>query len=284
MAYRRPDSIYFRLGLLAALVSFDPSSVAADLGVEATDAQKEMFEGQAELSGRLTWATGEPAADETFDLIGYIGSLQHLVLKQVKTDSDGRYRVTGLHGKGARYRLWLATDHDQRTMYIPMPADDARVEYDYQYQPRVGEKAPPHVMPDLDGNPVDLADLRGKVVVLKFWAVWCGPCHPEMIAMGEAMRRNPQWGDDVVVVAVNADTSLGKVKKFIKDRRLEGMVHLFEEGTGWPPGRNWAAVRDRNFHVNSIPFTFVIDREGIVRYRSDKSPEIEKVVNRLLGG
>jgi peroxiredoxin len=263
-----------RFGFALILFPLLCSAAFALRPTPATDEQKKLFEGTAELSGRLTWCDGSPAANERFDLLGYDAQHEHLKIAEVVTDGEGRYRATGLRGK-VRYRLWQTSDSNQRSYYIPV-GEGKKVEYNYQFQPRLGDTAPEHVMPDLSGKPVDLADYRGKIVVMKFWAVWCGPCHAEMEKMGELIRTKTEWKDRVAVMAVNADPERRKVEQFIKAKKLEGMVHLFEEG------KKWESVRDRAFRVNSIPFTFVIDVKGIVRFRGDDSSDVEKLVDELL--
>lgn len=262
--------------LIAAAASLAEESATGDGWPVPTSAQIAEFTGDSVLHGRLTWSDGTPAAGTIFNLMAYGPETRELRLRQVTSDAEGRYRVDGLKGGSRRYRLRLASDDTQQTYYIPIHKPGSRVEYDYKFQPRVGDPAPPHVMPDLAGRDVDLRSFLGKVVVLKFWAVWCGPCHHEMEAAGALIRKRPEWKDEVVFVAVNADPGRKEVTDFIREKKLEGMVHLFEEG------KKWVSVRDRDFRINSLPFTFVLDREGIVRFRGAHAPDLEKVVSEIL--
>jgi hypothetical protein len=77
-------------------------------------------------------------------------------------------------------------------------------------------------------------------------------------------------------VAVNADPGRAEVEKFIAEKRLDGMIHLFE------PGKKWESVRQRGFRIQSLPFSFVLDKEGIVRYRSEAAGGIAPLVENLL--
>lgn len=233
------------------------------------------YQGQAEIHGLMKWSTGLPAAEVTFDLIAYSHEDEQVKVGEATTDAEGRYAIKGLRGKTARYRLFQTDDDRQRTFYILVGRPDARTTYDWTLQPRVGDPAPEHVMPDLDGRPVDLKEFLGKIVILKFWASWCGPCHAQMRETAELMRKHPEWRDNVVVIAVNADETKEAAQTFIAENKLGGMIHLFESGP------RLASTRKRAFRVGSIPFTFVLDRTGVVRYRNESSEGVAVLVEAL---
>jgi peroxiredoxin len=101
---------------------------------------------------------------------------------------------------------------------------------------------------DLEGRPWKLADLKGKVVLLNFWATWCPPCNRELPDLQALYEKYKDQG--FVVLAVS-DEEAGKVKPFIAKRKLTYPVLL-------DPGRK---VNDL-FEIEGIPKSFVYDRDG----------------------
>ena len=118
--------------------------------------------------------------------------------------------------------------------------------------PKVGRLAPDFTLTDLEGNSVTLSDFRGQAVFINFWATWCPPCRAEMPEI-EAVYQ--EYKDkDVVVIGVDLYESEGKVRRYI------------ERG-----GYSWTFVIDttgevtRDYRVTSIPTSFFLDKQGIIR-------------------
>jgi peroxiredoxin len=117
---------------------------------------------------------------------------------------------------------------------------------------RVGFPAPDFTLRDLNGRPVRLSGLRGKVVFLNIWATWCPPCRMEMPSM-ESLHRRLQ-GRDFVMLAVSEDESgPSAVRTFVDEMKLTFSVLLDPEGS-LPP----------RYGVTGYPETFIIDRKGHV--------------------
>jgi peroxiredoxin len=101
---------------------------------------------------------------------------------------------------------------------------------------------------DLKGNKIRLSELRGKVVLVSFWATWCPPCRNEMAALDQIYRQYQQQG--LVILSISSESS-STVKSYVRSIGYAPPV-LLDEG-----GR--VATQ---FHVSGIPRTFVFDREG----------------------
>ncbi|HXE92099.1 MAG TPA: TlpA disulfide reductase family protein [Terriglobales bacterium] len=120
-----------------------------------------------------------------------------------------------------------------------------------------GALAPDFTLQSLDGRTVRLADLRGKAVVLNFWATWCGPCKIEMPWLDEFQKKYSAQGVEVIGVSMDEDRS--KVGPFIQ-----------ELGVGYTILHGTEEVGDAYGGVQFLPATFYIDREG-------------KIVDRVFG-
>ena len=126
--------------------------------------------------------------------------------------------------------------------------------------------APDFSLPDLKGRTVHLKDFRGKVVVLDFWATWCGPCKMEIPHFVELMKRHGAKGLEIVGVAMD-EPGAEVVKPFVEKNGLSYHVLLGDIYTA-----------NRYGGVDALPTTFVIDRDGhiarkYIGYRSLESFE-----------
>lgn len=118
----------------------------------------------------------------------------------------------------------------------------------------VGRVAPDFALADLDGNPVRLADLRGRPVVLNFWASWCGPCVEEFPLLREAAE-------------AHADEGLAVVGIVYRDRSEAARDFMARNGGTWPaamdPGERVADA----YGILGPPETYFIARDGTIAAR-----------------
>lgn len=118
-------------------------------------------------------------------------------------------------------------------------------------QPKGGDVAPDIVLSRMDGEPVHLSDYRGKVVLLHFWATWCGPCREEFPAL-EKFNQQMQ-GKPFVLLAVSEDGKSAKsdVERFSRHVKFSFPIYL-----------DTAGVAADAYRVAGVPESIVIDPKG----------------------
>ena len=120
--------------------------------------------------------------------------------------------------------------------------------------PREGFSAPDFTLDLLDGGQVTLSDLRGKAVLINFWATWCPPCRAEMPAIEAVYRSHKDLGLEVLAVNTTNQDDQAAASAFVQELGLTFPVPL--DGTG--------AV-SASYNLRGLPSTYFIDRHGVIR-------------------
>jgi peroxiredoxin len=133
--------------------------------------------------------------------------------------------------------------------FILLTAMGAYSPADSDKSPPVIEKAPDFSLKDLRGGAVSLTSMRGKVVLLNFWATWCPPCVSEMPSLNKLYQELRPRGFEVV--AVSLDKSADGVREYISKKGFKFLILIDESNTV-----------SKRYKVFSTPTTFLIDRKG----------------------
>lgn len=178
---------------------------------------------------------------------------------------------------GAR-RRWLLPSLLLLAAAMPAWATPARagVLADFGVQrPHRSVPAPDFTLPRLGGGPLSPSGLRGRVVLLHFWATWCVSCRQEMPQIGALQAR---YGKDLAIVGINVDRG--------NPAGVARFVHTL--GLGFPTVLDAAGTVRQRYRIRALPTTYLIGRDGtiigrIIGARDWHSPAARNLIDRLVG-
>ncbi len=125
---------------------------------------------------------------------------------------------------------------------------------------------------DLEGNSFDLAAMKGKVVLVDFWATWCGPCIAEMPNVIAAYKKYHEQGFEIVGISLDQDEE--SLRKYIEKEEMP-----------WPQffdGKGWQNEFVAKYGIRGIPATFLVGKDGKVAASNLRGPALESKLAELL--
>lgn len=130
---------------------------------------------------------------------------------------------------------------------------------------------------DLDGNKTRLSDYQGQIVVVNFWATWCGPCKEELPRLGEIAQQYAAQNVAFILISIDEQKKLASVRDYIEQRKVTlpvwigASIDILEQFSG----------------TNIVPATLIVDEKGeIVRSINGEAQEedVKQALDWLLGG
>lgn len=143
----------------------------------------------------------------------------------------------------------------------------------------IGNKAPELSFPGPDGKKITLSSLKGKLVLIDFWAAWCPPCRRENPNVVNVYRKYKDKefvnGKGFTVYSVSLDKNKNSWLGAIKADQLEWPYHVSDL-------RGWQSVPAAMYHVRAIPSNFLIDGDGIIIGRNLRGPNLEAALKKYI--
>lgn len=142
-----------------------------------------------------------------------------------------------------------------------------------QAQVKRGQQAPEIRLPGLSDSTITLSSLRGKVVLVDFWASWCGPCRLNSPNLVKLYARYHDAGLEIFSVSLDKDKAAWR--KAIEHDQLTPWVHVVDQAA-------WNARSTIDYGVDAIPATFLVDRNGVVKAVNVEGRELDHEIGRAL--
>lgn len=139
-------------------------------------------------------------------------------------------------------------------------------------QPKKGEKAPEIAIPDVEGKTVKLSSLKGKVVLIDFWASWCGPCRKAMPGLRKLYAANKSKGFEIY--GISLDERKGDWTKAMGADKIT-WIQVNEPG-------GWESATAKAWNIEHLPSSFLLDKQGKIVAVDPSEAQLKELLSSLL--
>ena len=176
--------------------------------------------------------------------------------------------------KAVNERSFLKLDYfqDERLRAIKDDPRFRRIVAACSAQIGVGQMARDFLIPLLDGSSFQMSAQKGKVILIDFWDVRCGPCRKEMPNLKEIYKDFK--GRGLEIIGISLDTEKELLESYLKETALPWKIACSMNG--------WSDDTAKLYKISATPSTWLIDRKGIVRYYDLRGAELRQAVEQLI--
>lgn len=271
------------LALFAAAILFVPASLTAQTTNRAAmdpELQTIVSDIQSKLKAGQNTATDLAPDLANFDqlIAKHAGEKTDAVAEMVYMEAMLYLQVLDNTDKGKALILKLKTDYPDTRLgknadrMLQMMEQQAKAKK-IQSALAPGAAFPDFSEKDLNGNPISVAALKGKVVLIDFWATWCGPCRAELPNVIETYKKFHPQGFEIIGVSLDSDRA-----------KLDAFLQA-QDGMTWPQffdGQGWNNALGAKYGVESIPFTILIGADGKIIGTSLRGEALGVAVEKAL--
>ncbi|MCP2519892.1 redoxin domain-containing protein [Candidatus Aminicenantes bacterium AC-335-B20] len=136
----------------------------------------------------------------------------------------------------------------------------------------IGKEAKDFTVTLLNGEKFTLSSQKGKVILVDFWASWCGPCRREIPNLKKYYEEFKDKGFDII--GISLDTDRKALEDFIKEKNIQWKISF--------TGKGWDDDTAKLYNVNSIPSFWLVDKKGILRYFGLRGEKLRKAIFKLI--
>jgi thiol-disulfide isomerase/thioredoxin len=149
-----------------------------------------------------------------------------------------------------------------------------QIEREYAAKYEIGKVFPalPAATKDMQGNAISINDYKGKIVLVDFWAMWCGPCLSELPNLKEAYAKYKSKGFDILGISFDRNDR-PKLERFLKNKEMTWR-QIYD-------GKGWQSKLSDHYGIKSIPMTFIL-KDGVIVAKNLRGPQLMNKLSELL--